>query len=95
MGLGSRKPKAGSAFHIYGVFGLLPNLSVKSDQKKVSRSRTSCPSHEMLRFLDVAISSRKRLLISDTSGSAGLGVRGNRTPGNELPTAQHTAHALF
>ena len=33
----------GKALHMYGVFGLAPNLSVNNDQKKVCRSRRSEP----------------------------------------------------
>ena len=44
IGLGSSRPASGRAFHMYGVFGLAPNLSVKSFQKGVSRSRRKLPS---------------------------------------------------
>ena len=44
IGLGRSKPASGRAFHMYGVFGLAPNLSVNSFQKGVSRSRRKLPS---------------------------------------------------
>ena len=43
IGDGSPTPIKGSAFHMYGVFGLEPNLSVKNDQNVVSLSRRRAP----------------------------------------------------
>jgi hypothetical protein len=95
MGLGSRKPKSGSALHMYGVLGLLPNLSVKSDQKKVSLSRLSAPRLEMDSCDDARTMASKPTLKAATSASeGGGGSEGKSTSRNPEKSAPYYDKSL-
>jgi hypothetical protein len=74
---------------MYGVLGLLPNLSVKSDQKKVSLSRLSAPRLEMDRWDEARIMASKPTLKAATSASEGGGGSGKRTSRNSEMSAPY------
>ena len=80
---------------MYGVLGLLPNLSVKSDQKKVSLSRLSAPRLEMDRWDEARIMASKPTLKAATSASeGGGGSEGKSTSRNPEKSAPYYDKSL-